>query len=782
MNLRDYMRGSVAIAPMALLALSCSAVYADTLGEDFYIGTSGGGYIYVDALEGVVEPGIKSVTFTGTRGEGYTNAVPVIDDPYEKVITDFSIANEEVESRGDVPNCLMANNNFFCDSIPGSGKRIKNYLTGMDAFDTHFRTSSEPFIKENGSTADTSKVDYFTFGKMSNFSGARIAGFDLQLLDKDGNLMNVDDPDNAVLFNLAATQIGLGAGLTDGLFGGGGQEGDIGFFSDEKTKFNLVTKTGNTLSFYGLENDKYNELFGTGYLDNSQVPDGLVLFGEDVLDQETEEGDLIAWNNASRGGFVYGTLDLPGAATDAKLLELAKQLGLGEDEAAVAALKYVPGGLVPEEIIAAAKANASGLFVIEPIEDLRNANLNYTMTIGSPEGGEFTVRLKQIYFDIVESANTESQLTNAKYLDNLRVTANNPMANAAEYEAVVKALFDEGDAAKISRALDSINFGYAPAFTSLGFETSRDQVAAITRYVPWNSLNGNQDAAANEPGSWLMDSGLYGFASQSGSRSEYDPLSNALGYDVDVYSLTAGIEKRLTGTNSSLGLAVGYTDATAQVYQDLGKIEADGYSVAAFTRTRFGEGGLVQALVGYQDLSYESGRTTFDGSTIANGKTDGTQKFAALNVDYLKDMGAFKIGPTASVEYYKIKSDAFTETGSDLFNLNVNEQSSDVVLASIGARGEYAMNNNNTRLTGSLKYTNLSGDDLNIQTGLVGQTALAPYTVKGIKEDLVDVSIGLDHVIMSNAATKVSVYGGYNGSFGSDYESQGLQIGLNTSF
>lgn len=330
--------------------------------------------------------------------------------------------------------------------------------------------------------------------------------------------------------------------------------------------------------------------------------------------------------------------------------------------------------------------------------------------------------------------------------------------------------------------MESIGFGHAPALTSIGFEASRDQVAAITRYVPWNSLNGNQEAAANEPGSWLMDSGLYGFASQSGSRSEYDPLVNALGYDVDVYSLSAGIEKRLTGTNSSLGLAVGYTDASAETYQDLGKIDADGYSVAAFTRTRFGEGGLVQALVGYQDLSYDSRRTTFDGGT-ARGDTDGTQKFAALSVDYMKDMGRFKIGPTASVEYYNIKSDAFTETGAGVWNLDVNEQSSDILLASIGARGEYAMNNDNTRLTGSVKYTNASGDDLNIQSGFTGQTkALPSYTVKGMKEDLVDVSVGIDHVVLSNASTKVALYGGYKGSFGSDYESQGLMIGVNTSF
>jgi uncharacterized protein YhjY with autotransporter beta-barrel domain len=771
MNLRDYMRGSVAVAPMALLALSCSAVYADTLDTNPLIGTSGGGYIYVDTTEGVVEPGIKSVTFTGTRGPNYSKDSPEIIAPYEKVITDFSDPN--LKSRGDVPNCLMANNDAFCDSIPGSGKRIKNYLTGMDAFDTRLRTSSAPYIKEDSSIADTSKVDYFTFGKMSNFSGARMTGFDMQLLDKDGNLMDELDPDNAVLFNDAAKKIGFGAGLTDGLFGGGGQEGDIGFFSDAKTKFdlNLITSSGNTLNFGELTNTEYNELFGKGYLDNSMVPDGIFWDDNDILD---DEGALIAWNNPSKGGWTYGTLDIA-ENLDARLEALA--LALKVD---IADLDYASGKLVPADILAAAQAN--GLFGVEPIEDLRNANLNYTMTIGKIDGNEFTVRISPKFAEIVESANSESQLRNAIYLDTVAgVPFRNLQSNNEAYQAAIDSLIAQGDDAKTSRALDSIGFGYAPAFSSLAFETSRDQVAAITRYVPWSSTRSNQNVDSNGKGSWLMQDGLYGFASQSGSRSEYDPIANALGYDIDVYSLSAGIEKRLTGTNSSLGLAVGYTDASAETYQDLGDVDADGYSVTAFTRTRFGDGGLVQALVGYQDLSYDSDRNTFENAT-ANGKTDGTQKFAALSVDYLKDMGRFKVGPTASVEYYDISVDRFAETGAGIWNLEVAEQSSDILLASIGARGEYSLNNDNTRLTGSVKYMNASGDDLTIQTGFVGQAGSAPYTVKGMEEDLVDVSVGIDHVVLSNASTKVALYGGYNGSFGKDYENQGLHIGVNTTF
>lgn len=759
MKIKKYLL--VSVAPVALV-VPLTIAHADTFADEVLIGTSGGGLVYVDEEENVVEPGIKAVTFTSTRPDGFDKDNPNFVDPYFNGTTDFT----DLDSRGDVTNCLMASNDNNCDAASGSGKRIKNYLTGMDAYDTRLRTIANAYPE-----TDTSSVDYFTFGKMSNFTGARITGFDIELLDKDGKPMGELSPENAVLFNLDVTADSLkaGSGLVDGLFGGGGQEGEVGFFSSDKTKF-APDHTSDVLSFGALSNPDYEKFFGTGFLDDTMVPDGIFFWGEEL--DLTEEGDLFAWNNPSAGGWTYGTLDID-ANLPARLEELAISLGVTVED-----LDYVAGGAVPEGIVTA--TTASDRFAVDAIEDLRNANLNYTMTVGTVEGGEVTVRISPRFAPIVASATTEQQLQNAIFVDTLaEVPYLNLQGNNEAYQEALTGI--EGmSAAEKSKFLNSIGFGYAAAFTNLGFEASRDQVRAITRHVPWSSANSSQDVNSNND-SWLMQDGLYGFASQSGSRSTYDPTNNSLGYDIDVYALSAGIEKRLNGTNSSLGLAVGYTDSEVEASQDHGKIEADGYSVSAFTRTRFGDGGLVQALVGYQDLSYDSYREAPDKST-AKATTDGSQVFAALNVDYLRDMGGFKVGPTASIEYYDVSVDGFTETGTDLWNLKVNDQDSDILLASIGARGEYQFPTTNTRLTGSVKYTNASGDDLAVKSGFVGQSGLAPYTVKGLDEDLVDVSVGIDHIIKSNDSSQVSVYGGYNGSFGSDYENQGLHIGLNTTF
>lgn len=183
-----------------------------------------------------------------------------------------------------------------------------------------------------------------------------------------------------------------------------------------------------------------------------------------------------------------------------------------------------------------------------------------------------------------------------------------------------------------SVALDSIGFGFAPAFSSLGFEAARDQVSSITEAMSWGNT-ADMPVAITSSGAgnnWAMADGLYGIASISGSTSSYDPTSTSFGYDVDLASLTVGVEKLVSGTNTSFGVALGYTDGSADSSNGLGDIDADGYSVTAFTRTRFGDGGLVQALIGYQNLSYDSSRYVL-GET-ARGETDGSQVFAVLNV------------------------------------------------------------------------------------------------------------------------------------------------------
>ena len=280
--------------------------------------------------------------------------------------------------------------------------------------------------------------------------------------------------------------------------------------------------------------------------------------------------------------------------------------------------------------------------------------------------------------------------------------------------------------------------------------------------------------------SWLMGDGLYGLASIGGSKATYDATVSSTGYDVTSTSFTAGVERRLN-PNIAVGFAVGGASATAEAAQDIGEIDATGLSLTAFTRSRFANGGSVQALVGYQDLSYDSARAVM--GMTADGSTNGSQVFAALSVDYMRDFGAFKIGPTASIEYYDASVDGFTETGAGGFNLVVSDQSVSTLVSSIGVTGEYLLpgSSSNNRLIGNVAYTAMSGDDFDVQSGFVGLPSLTLAT-DGLDENLIEVGIGIESLLSSNTSRDVVVSAGYGGAFGDNYERHGVQVGVNFQF
>lgn len=771
------------VCAAAVLALSHSTAWADTLAENPLTGTSGDGLIFSDPAEGVLAPGVKAVTFTRTRVDDPDNPGEFLYlDPFEVIITDFTDGGDDIETRGDVVNCLMANNpGIFCDSAPGSGKRVKVQLTGPTPFDmTYATTPNGTFFDEGGDLVNTASVDYFTFGKVSNFTGARITGFSLQLLDDGGNLMGTLDPEDAVLFNLAATDIGLGSRLVDGLYGAGGQEGDIGFFSDARAGF-APTLSSDELAFGALSNGDYVAQFGTAFLDDTMVPDGL--FWDDN-DNPDDESALIAWDNIAGGGWIYGNIaleeepdDLPGSAEPLVLLperlaDLATALNVEVDD-----LQYAAGDPVPAAIVAAAEAN--GLFAIDAIEDLRNANLNYDITIGEIDGGEFTLRWTAEFEPIVAEAQSELEFKAAGYLD---AAANVPYWNTGNAGAYQDAITDilALDADAQAAAIVSTTFSIAPAFATLGFETGRNQVAALTNMGP---ITGAADIAVSQAGgarSWLMTDGLYGLFSAGASSATYDPTSGSTGYDVSAMSFAAGIEKSLS-SGTSIGIALGGSSGTAEAAGGAGEVDQTGISLTAFARSEIANGGSFQALFGYQGLSYDMSRSVLDAT--ASGSTDGSQVFGALKVDFLRDFGAFKFGPMASVEYYDVTVDSFTETGADAFNLSVAEQSSSTFVTSLGVAGAYQLPSagSDSMLTGSLAYTKVSGDDLDVESGFVGLPSIT-LPVQGLDQDLIDVNLGFESVLASSASRDIILNAGYDGAFGEDYERHGFQVGLNIQF
>jgi uncharacterized protein YhjY with autotransporter beta-barrel domain len=731
--------------------------------------------VYVDTTEGVEPPGIKAVTGVRTRvpgtglnsGDDATGA-QFYPEPLILEGDDFVPDFASDTNRGSVTNCMLASNpTTFCDSAAGSGKRVKMYLTsGLAPLDLRLRTTPNDDFK---------RVEYFTFGRMLNFSGARIVGYNVELRDAAGNLMQEEagrgESETAVLFDLGNTGMGIGSRLTDGLLGAGGQEGDIGFFSSAPAGFTpgsqagLTTEQVNTLEFGAITNAFHVANFGDAWLDDSMVPDGF--FWDDTADPDDEDS-LVAWNDLRpNAGWTYGILGAP-ETIDARLDELAAALGVPTD-----ALGYSAGAQVPAEIIAAMQAKEK--FEVDLIEDLRNANLNFSVAVGNIEEGEFTLRMAPRYADIVEQATTETQFRTAGYLDGVANVPYLDIGNAAEYQSAIAEMLALDEAGQ-AEALERVGFTYLGAFSGLGLNIGRDQVFALGR--PTVEVGARVSSMGSN--GWAMGDNLRGFASIQGSSSEYEATANNSGYDVKTTSFSAGVEAAIS-PSASFGVMVGGVDGKADAFAGRGSVDASGWSLAAFGRTSFGQGGSLQGIIGYQDLSFDTSRNAFGGA-VAKGAADGSQTFMALQADYMFRQGALTWGPMASVERYKMSVDGFNETGAGAWNLAVGAQGGWTTLASAGVRGEYMVDPaGSTRAYGSLAMTKSSGDDQIISTGFVGlSSGLAP--VDAIDENWVDLNLGMSTVIAQSAGKQTLLGAEYRGAYGSSYKSHGLGVFVKMKF
>ncbi|NVK44728.1 MAG: autotransporter outer membrane beta-barrel domain-containing protein [Rhodobacteraceae bacterium] len=718
-------------APLAICTLIGTSAFAGSFDTVPVIDVTGDGYVFADPAEGVLEPGIQS--FTEEPGAEYSNT----------------------GNPNGILNCLMAYNPDLegCDAPRGSGKRIKTRLTGSDGMDIRLSTQS---------TGDV--TEYYVFGKTSNLTGARMLGFQFELGTGSGSdfvAFDTTDPTYAALFDVEFTDGKFN--LPDGLFGDGGNESDTGFFDATSAVMSTDQLTAALIELGAISSSStYTDLFGDGFLDDTQVPDGF-FFDMSSYDETADEPALIAWYNVSAGAWVYGNVD-----ADA-ITALETELGMS--------VGYSAESELSDEVVAAMQAN--GLISVDIIEDLRNMNLNFMIELGDVDGNEVTLRLVPVFSDIVNETYTEYQFKVAGMLDGAAEIPYLDLGNAALYQAAVDEILALDEADQLA-ALESVGFSFLGSYNSLSYELGRAMTAAMPEGGVNRSSSGATLSTKGMPNGWLLGENVSGFVTARGGAASYDRTTNGTGYDVDTYAFAAGAEWQLDPT-LSFGVMVGGGTGKADAQSGLGSVDADALSIAVFGRKAFGEGGSISAVLGYQDLSFDSTRNVLDETAV--GETDGSQIFAALKAKYLFQNGAFTYGPRASVEYFKQKVDGFEETGAGAWNLAIGDQDGDVVIASVGIMGEYALpqSTQETLLTGALSLTSTSGDDQLIETGFVGLPSTT-VPVDGFDNQWIDLELGFSSVLSATSAAQTTLRGGYHGSFGDDYESHALQLSVNFQF
>ena len=742
---RARLLGTAITFPMLLVA---GLAQAGTLLDAPLAGVSGDGFIFADPAEGVLEPGLKAITTT-----------PNAD--WDK---------EGTSSPSGVLNCLMANNPaILCDAPQGSGKRIKTRLTGPVPLDMRLRVAPSGGVTE-----------YFTYGKTSNLTGARITDFAFVLGTGSGDsFVPLSAADGAVLFDSGLIPR---FNLPDGLFGGGGQEASgIGFFDTDRAQM-APTNELFQITTASLDNATHTSLFGTALLDNSMIPDGMFWDASGTALPD-EESVLIAWYHTGDQEWRYGNLGVAVAPVDApadfatldeRLAALAASLGV---DVADLGTTGTDGAAIPPDILAA--MTASGMFEVAPVEDLRNLNLNFMLDVGDIDGGEFTLRIVPSFAPVVEAAGSRAQFLVAGSLD----AANVPYLGAdAGYLAIINSVMTLPTLAEQQQALAELGFTSGAGMSGSAYALGADQFFALP------GGDGGQDAGdgttvSSKGAAWMLDGDTRGFVSLGGRVSEADATSNNFGYETESMSAWAGIERNMNPGNW-VGLMLGAGEAKTDMALDAGSIDVESMGLGIYARGSLGGNGRYKAMLGWQNLSFDTERNIGVLGATATGETDGSVLVAGVEADWLQPRNSWRWGPTASMQIAKVSVDGFTETGAGLANLTVGDQSTSFLQASAGLRAEadYQVGGGMLHSFAYATITSQSGGDDTITTNFAGLPSFG-MPVDAMDDTWVDLGVGVSATLSKSATSETTLGAEYKGAFfGDGFESHAVRLSLNVNF
>ncbi|WP_192813926.1 choice-of-anchor F family protein [Halomonas smyrnensis] len=768
-----------------MLAIACAGLMGTAhAGEvlDLQLAT-GDGFILIDEAEDVVEPGVKAVT-NDLNNDDFTSG------------NGFSPQG--------VQNCLMASSPAVCDSPPGSGKRVKNNLTGMGAFDTVYN------VRSSGGT-----TEYFNYGKVTNQTGARMTGFKIVLGTGTGEDFTRADlsseaaqltMDNLVALSERAQEYPGADGLTEGqnplqraffpggLFGSGGQEGEFGYFTPEGTDadrvgFFFVPDGTDTLEATELFSTfGYINFFGSGLLDRTQVPEALF-----QIDPEDPDGEAILryWK--------AGDLWLDGS-------------GVVQDQAEIDAL------LAQDDTY------------VDIIEDLSNVNLNYSFDIGDIDG--FTVRFVPMFSPIVTAAATDYQFAVAGSLDSTEIpfrffdpaTAVGEVPTAEEsaeyqqYQTIIGAIEGLETVGAQQQALERAGTSYLRNFGTQGMLIGRDKMEGIMQHLDavrdpalgvtqvtgtQANIRGQADYSmmaatdsATDVAMALDENGDATFAaserstvfiSGSASTGDLDRTENGAGADYNGYSLTVGADYSFTDLLRT-GAAVAYGESDAEIEDGRGSLDVDGTSLMVFGSYGGATGLYGDAVLGYSWLDYDNERKIVIGDTVnerAESSTDGEQMSLALRSGYNFVLGSVVAGPSARYQYLDLEVDGYEESGAGVLSMSVDDM--DFESSTLWLGGEVSMpivrDDSFLRPTAHVHWVKEFEDDgTSVDTSFTGGAVPFVTPIDGRDSDYIRAGIGFDGSFETGGMpTTVSL--NYDGTFDNDdYEDHRATLGVDVRF
>ncbi len=178
-----------------------------------------------------------------------------------------------------------------------------------------------------------------------------------------------------------------------------------------------------------------------------------------------------------------------------------------------------------------------------------------------------------------------------------------------------------------------------------------------------------------------------GGAVNFGSR-EIGGSSN--GIDFTTSGISVGADKQITST-LALGAGLGYGHDASDIGHHGSRSTVDSYNFAFYGSYRPSEATYIDALAGYQWLSFDARRYVTDNGSTVQGSRDGNQVFGSLSVGYERRRDTWVLSPYARLDLAHATLDGYTEHGGGIYALSYQHQTVDSSTGSLGLRGDWVI-------------------------------------------------------------------------------------------
>ena len=322
----------------------------------------------------------------------------------------------------------------------------------------------------------------------------------------------------------------------------------------------------------------------------------------------------------------------------------------------------------------------------------------------------------------------------------------------------------------------TVNFNQAQLATAANqlqplFMGATNRIITDANYAATDAIN-NHSQTTPQRNLW---------AQLLGDDSSHDAENGITGYDSEGYGAIVGLD---TPINSDLNLGVAFSyiksdadtegtsldqELTSKNWQVLGY---GNYAVSDATALNFHAG------AGRSDVEGERHITILTDAIAQSDYAVDTLQ-AGLGVDHRIGTQQRNVTPFAQVNYARAESDSYRETGAGVYNLNVDDNTYESMRWTAGLRLSQALTPT-LALTGQLAAAIENGDCRSDITASFINMPNDEFTTIGqeIGSEIGIAGIGLSYTPTIN--TKLSV--GYRGEWRDNYDSQGANVSLQTTF